>query len=333
MEAGVQYLPSHNCTKYSVCINGKEFEAFCPRPLYFSSEFQRCDFPENVAECKRGTRPPVISQEEYMQTEIPTEITSTSIASTPKPGFLFECGQTIVANSGTIEYKLYENYDAGELCVFVVRSRNYSSFDFVLERHGISDSDPDAITIMGMDNTYGWGIYDTNRIGPPDPTPFIGVKANEAVVIFKTSTNNGTGFRLNYECRGNPTDYPPGVEVVFNDEEDSPLQVPYQSFNEPSYNYVVLTSKSRMISEPDSFLRLTVSGNFENTGECTRFFKIYSFAGGNAVLEGTFCGFDTDQTVYETKGLFVVAYSELNPIATGTLSWEKVDVRTDKMNK
>ncbi|ODM88310.1 hypothetical protein Ocin01_18371 [Orchesella cincta] len=59
-------------------------------------------------ECKRGTRPPVISQEEYMQTEIPTEITSTSIASTPKPGFLSECGQTIVANSGTIEYKLYE---------------------------------------------------------------------------------------------------------------------------------------------------------------------------------------------------------------------------------
>ncbi|ODM87381.1 hypothetical protein Ocin01_19301 [Orchesella cincta] len=207
-----------------------EFEAFCPRPLYFSSEFQRCDFPENVAECKRGTRPPVISQEEYMQTEIPTEITSSS---TPKPGFLFECGQTIVANSGTIEYKLYENYDAGELCVFVVRSRNYSSFDFVLERHGISDSDPDAITIMGMDNTYGWAF------------------------MIRTVLDHQIPLR---SLEGNPTDYPPGVEVVFNDEEDSPLQVPYQSFNEPSYNYVAMQ------------------------------------------LEGTFCGFDTDQTVYERKG-------------------------------
>ncbi|ODM91182.1 hypothetical protein Ocin01_15500 [Orchesella cincta] len=80
---------------------------------------------------------------------------SNSISTQPR--ILTECGQTVIADSGTIQYKLNQTYDADELCVFMIRFESgYLQATFSLESNGLSDVDSDAVSIFKRPG--GWSL-------------------------------------------------------------------------------------------------------------------------------------------------------------------------------
>ncbi|ODM90890.1 hypothetical protein Ocin01_15793 [Orchesella cincta] len=131
---------------------------------------------------------------------------------------LTECGQTIVADSGIIEYKLNQSYDAGELCVFVIRYTQGSGWEYLdgtfsLEADGFSDSDPFAIKILRFYDGYASEVF---SLGPTER--IVSFYGNGAVIVFKTRSNTGTGFRLSFSAvaLSPPSDYLLGKDVVLN---------------------------------------------------------------------------------------------------------------------
>ncbi|CAL8130437.1 unnamed protein product [Orchesella dallaii] len=355
---GISYLPHPDCTLYIICVNGQGIEEECPRPLYFNPEQERCDFPENVPECVGGTRPPIAinstttttTLEPTEEPSIPTttEISTNATSSTPPateeptvlpnatttelppPSIVTQCGQTLEADSGTIQYKLGQIYDAGELCAFIIRVPNHSYIHFQLESHGINNySDPNAITIISYDSNIQ---KDTIHLGPPNANSDAYALGNIAVVIFKTNGNStlGLGFRVVFEGMGAIVNNVPGLDFVFNNRTNSPLEVPFwdELNGELSRNFIVLTDNAKLITNPGSFLHLSVGEDFVDGEEaCLDYFWIYSFQGDDVNSEALFCDEDRDRTNFETRGLFIIVFRKWpeTPSAKGTLMWEKVE--------
>ena len=49
-ERQVTFLPSPvDCSKYYVCVHSRPVEMNCPEGLWFNTEVNYCDWPENVA--------------------------------------------------------------------------------------------------------------------------------------------------------------------------------------------------------------------------------------------------------------------------------------------
>ena len=49
-ESGISFLPSPvDCSKFYVCTHNGPFEMSCPEGLWFNTEVNYCDWPENVA--------------------------------------------------------------------------------------------------------------------------------------------------------------------------------------------------------------------------------------------------------------------------------------------
>ncbi|CAL8130443.1 unnamed protein product [Orchesella dallaii] len=291
---GVSYLPLPDCTLYLICINGQGVETECPRPLYYNPQEERCDFPENVPECIGGTRPPS-SGATPTTTEIPGETTTSSTTeigestvtvtqgpteepTIPPPinNTLTECGQTLFADSGLIEYKLNQNYEAGLLCTFIVRMEEFSECTFTLEYHGISD-DRDAIAIIPL---RGGQTFDLEFLGPAYSNR-VTFRLSAFVVVFRTNINStlGTGFRLRIEGGGNILTKIPGKLLVYNNEVSSPVEFPFE-IDEPlqsQWDPVVLTSGAKL-HEPGSSLELTVWEDFPSN-DCGDFFDVHYFNG------------------------------------------------------
>ncbi|ODM88416.1 hypothetical protein Ocin01_18267 [Orchesella cincta] len=133
----------------------------------------------------------------------------------------------------TVRYKLNEVYDAGELCVFMIKFESGNL-----------------------------GIFQQN----------VSFEGYGAVVIFRTNTNSGTGFQLSFKQNSIQFPMPIlGTNLAFNDESDSPLHIPLPS-NVTGYtvfNYFVFTSGSKLISDPDTLFGLSVKGWYGHEDICS----------------------------------------------------------------
>jgi len=179
-----------------------------------------------------------------------------------------ECGQTLHANFGSIEYKLDEFYGEGELCVFILRHnyRNSSGFRFELETHGFPEYAHNPIHI----NTYrdtDTSFRETIYLGPPKLVQVANVKGSVAVVIFKPFTphnNSGTGFKLNFKALGTPEngdDYVGVNQAVFNDESKSPIQLSLTSncTGSSCIDVYAITSEAKLVTDPAFYFTLSLS--------------------------------------------------------------------------
>ncbi|ODM86533.1 putative chitinase 3, partial [Orchesella cincta] len=307
-------LPHSKCIQFNICLDGEAAEMTCPFGLYYNPETTQCDFPENVSGCRGGTRPPISTTTPYISTEDPA--TTTELP----PIEMTKCGESIIADNGTIMYKLNEGYDAGELCVFMIKFESgYIETTFTLDTHGL-ESDSDAVTIQSftLDFYVNLGLHQQN----------VTFDAYGVIVIFRTNSSLGTGFQLSFKKEGTITPGElPGTAVAFNNENNSPLSIPFPSnATGPSFNYFVFTSDSKFVSESDSFFRLTLRALF---GEslCHSVFAIYSFE-DELKYERSICGSEDNGNAFEfsTRGLFLVyqvQHSE-SPITTGLITWSKV---------
>ncbi|ODM89432.1 hypothetical protein Ocin01_17251 [Orchesella cincta] len=232
------------------------------------------------------------------------------------------CGQTIIADNGTITYKLADNYDAGELCVFMIKFESgYIDTTFNLDTHGLSNSDSDAVTVFGS----FFGLTLAANLGHNQQS--VTLTGFGAVVIFRTNSSSGTGFQLSF--KPNRIRFPgiyDGTYAVFDNNTLSPLNIPANDTGESLYNYFVFTSGSRLISEPDTFFRLTAKVNFENPdNKCSNGFHVYSFV-DELQLEKSICERVDDGVVFEfsTRGLFFVYQDQdgFLPPVSGVITWE-----------
>ncbi|CAL8130433.1 unnamed protein product [Orchesella dallaii] len=235
---------------------------------------------------------------------------------------LRECGQIISANSGTIEYKLGETYDMFEACAFIVRVQNFSYIKFTLEESGISGRDRNAITIMGFDENNHTASY---ILGPPNTELEAEVKGSIAVVIFRSLSGFGKGFRLGFEGIGESLEKVPGFDMVFNNEKSSPLEIPFSNnfTNVASTNLMVFTDESHMMTEFGEVFTLNLSGHIMEDPYCWDFFSVYSFIyEGNPVLEQTICDMNTATTEFLTGGIFIVLFRNYGGrFTSATVEW------------
>ncbi|ODM90963.1 hypothetical protein Ocin01_15719 [Orchesella cincta] len=239
---------------------------------------------------------------------------------------LTECGDTITANNGTIQYKLNQTYDANELCVFMIRFESgFVETTFTLDSNGFSDSDFDAISIFR--DMAGLG-YETNLGLDRQTVSFFGYGA---IVVFRTNSSLGTGFQLSFtpDLIVSEENFA-GNNVLFDDESESPLSIPFPSnyIESAIHNYFCITSASKVISEPDTFLKLNVTGFFGDVdNSCNNMIEIHSFL-NQLKIEKLICGGEDDGVLFEfaTRGIFFVFHRQANglPITTGEITWEKV---------
>ncbi|ODM88068.1 putative chitinase 3, partial [Orchesella cincta] len=327
-EEGISHLPQPDCTRYIVCIYGQRNHMVCPGSLYYNPVTSNCEFQENVPECVGGTRPPVINGttstfSDISTTALPTDV-PTSTTTVP-PNTITQCGHTIQQDSGFIEYKLYQSYEAGELCAFIIRLDKYTGCDFTLETHGISDTKLDTITIFQvLDEQATFPSVKFETIGST-----VNLPGSTFVVVFKTETNLGTGFRLRFESSEKLIEKTPGVPLVFNNHTENPLRFPLHpnAAAKAEWDPIVITSGSKLITETKSSLRLQVYDYFVSPG-CRSWFSIHSFDGTNTKFEGRVCGLNGGKTVlaFNTRGLFIVVfYKNDNTVEKylGSLEWLK----------
>ncbi|ODM91147.1 hypothetical protein Ocin01_15535 [Orchesella cincta] len=257
-------------------------------------------------------------------------VDSISNSISTQPRILTVCGQTLIADSGTIQYKLNQTYDADELCVFMIRFESgYLQATFSLESNGLSDVDSDAVSIFkdlgGLVSVVNLGLDRQN----------VTFNAVGAVVIFRTNSSSGTGFQLSFTCDGVifPDTKIFGESVLFDDEMGSPLTFPFPSnITAPViHNYFFFTAGSKLISEPDTFLRLNLTavlGDVDDT--CFNLIEIHSFE-TELKFEKSICEIKDDGVLFEfaTRGLFFVMQRHITgtPITTGEITWDKVSTR------
>lgn len=187
-----------------------------------------------------------------------------------------------MANSGRIEYKFEESYDANELCSFVIRAEHTSSgIIFKLNAHGINaTSDPSAINIF----TFGEnGHIETSHLGPPNPLTETYVSGNIAVVVFRTNnkkSNLGTGFKLSFETVVENSFYGmSGVNLVYSGLDGGELTIPF--WENPAYmtSAIVLTANHKKVESVFDTLRLTfLKENLEKSANGCGYDRIHIFS-------------------------------------------------------
>ncbi|CAL8124385.1 unnamed protein product [Orchesella dallaii] len=361
---GVTFLPHPDCTKYVICDEGQDFLMDCPPDLYYNTETEQCDFPENVPECVGGTRPPVggstvttsrtttnATQEPPTTTSQPItngttaastvtpsttrpptttpNVTTTTVdpptTSEPEPGVLYQCGDTIAADSGRIDYKLSQTYDAEELCSFVIRVANHSSILFTLESHGINETN--AINIFTFSEN---GLIDSIHMGPPNPLTEAYASGALAVVVFRTNRNGGQGFSLSFQGLGS-TAYSRGVEMVLSNITGGELTVPSWPNFSGTTNAIVLTAGDRKVQGGFDVLKLTLSEEdfytcgSEITCGCDSL-RIFSFVDNAALQEELFCNEQYHRTIFQTRGILIVIFRKFYDGSWGSakLTWNIV---------
>ncbi|ODM92133.1 Peritrophin-1 [Orchesella cincta] len=315
---GIAYIPHHECNKYTICLNGDGTEMECPALLYFNPETNQCDFPENVIDCRGGTRPPIITSS---TTENPSTVP-------PPPGALTECGQTVIADTGIIQYKLNQSYDVGELCSFIIRFESgFMNSTVTLVANGFSEVDSDSITLLRLVN----GVGTAQRLGHQQQTAnFLG---DGVIIIFKTNSSNGSGFQLHFDgfmvwpWRDPKPEL--GTESIFTSETGSPLPANFVPYNisDNTNNYFIFTSGSRLITESYIRLSLTIAGDMGNpTNACFSRFVVHSFEQeferGNYICWYTY---QEREYNFETRGLLIAeqlnyAYQPTN--TTAVFRWQ-----------
>ncbi|ODM88488.1 putative chitinase 3, partial [Orchesella cincta] len=335
---GISYLPHPDCTRYIICVNGEATDAECPRPLYYNPRTEHCEFPENVPECVGGTRPPVFNgttteltsttSETHPPTEEPTLEPSTT--ETPPPNTLTECGQTIQTDSGYIQYKLNQNYSAGELCAFIIRLDRYTGCDFTLEETGVFNSSSDTITVFRIsEQEQALPLVKLDR-----HSPIAYFLYSTFAVVFKTTSNAGTGFRLRFESRNTLSTKIPGTMLVYNNQTSTPLRFPLNPNGGSEWDAIIITSGAKLITNPESTLQLMVYDFFVNP-DCNSWFNVHSFDGTTAKFEGRVCGLNKKALAFNTKGLFIVLFYK-SSISTedylGSIEWFETTTNITSQN-
>ncbi|ODM93127.1 hypothetical protein Ocin01_13555 [Orchesella cincta] len=230
---------------------------------------------------------------------------------------LTKCGQTVHANNGAIKYKLEKPYDADELCAFIVRFKNYGNHTFQLDVDGISDSDPNAISILDFSHSH--------HLGPPNVAKTVTVSGWTIIVVFKTQTNSGTGFQLSFKADKTKGAKLDGADTVYNMETPFSLQLPFTK--EDLYNHYVITSGSKVITHPRKYIRLMASAVFSNIYPyCRNLVRVYTFENYELRFTADLCD-DHDSVVLETKEMFIVFYhgsTVPRGNISGFLQWQTV---------
>ncbi|ODM88464.1 putative chitinase 3 [Orchesella cincta] len=273
-EEGVAYIPQPDCTLYVVCTHGQGNQMECPGSLFFNPRTNNCDFPGNVPECVEGTRSPIING----TTPRPT---STSTTTAP-PNTITQCGQIIEQNSGFVQYKLYQNYDAGELCAFIIRLDRYTGCEFTLDNYDIRDPTLDTLTIFQV-----LDVQDTlPSIKLDTISSTVYLPGSTFVVVFKTETSQGTGFRFRFKSSNTAIGQSAAVPLIFNNRTETPLTFPLiaNAIGQPEWDPIVITSNAKLITEPGSLFQLQVNDSFVSP-ECRSWFNIHSFDGTDAKFE------------------------------------------------
>ncbi|ODN01715.1 Endochitinase [Orchesella cincta] len=321
---GFAQLPSPNCSIIIVCAHGQPTEIQCPSGLYYSPELEYCDYAENVPDCVGGTRAP-ISGSTTPVTERPTENPTTrtttvrpTTTDSPPTNILTRCGQTITALSGSIEYKLLENYAAGELCAFVIRSQSCSQISLELESEGINIADGNAISVLYYHQEKN-GIGLLANLGPTKRS--VTVPFGLAIVVFRPLSSLGTGFRVSFRATGTASCLP-GQNSVYNTETGS-LSLPLRSNNtEREVDVLVLTAGARQITHPRTALQLAVQAP-NPIDFCNDRFLVWKLDGDD-IVGYVPCG--SGDQIYTTRGLYIITSvltTDTSP-ATGNLIWEEV---------
>ncbi|ODM88465.1 hypothetical protein Ocin01_18217 [Orchesella cincta] len=130
------YLPHPDCSLYIICINGEAFEEQCRVPLYFNPERKTVNFQTQFQNVWRNE---ASCFHYHFRKTNRNNYSQPPVTDVPPPGALTQCGQTIKADSGYIQYKLNQNYNSGELCAFLIQLDQRELCDFTLEAHGIID--------------------------------------------------------------------------------------------------------------------------------------------------------------------------------------------------
>ncbi|ODM88067.1 hypothetical protein Ocin01_18615 [Orchesella cincta] len=239
-----------------------------------------------------------------------------------RPGAkITECGQTLLGDEGVIEYKLNQTYEAGELCTFIVKIYAYYGATFTLESNGFNRAGQDAVAVIpaGSASPIYFGPNSASRFSFEQSTFFI---------VFSTTTNNGTGFRLSFKHENRPGIALPGPALVYNNDSSAPLEFPFPSNYVISTHPVALTSGAKLL-EGNSTLELTVAENFVAADDCSDYVDIISYNGGEALYLGKLCGRDEEPKVFNTQGIFMIVYVSNNAIDTNppqaSLTWKTIN--------
>jgi hypothetical protein len=329
-----------DCSKYLVCSHGVPSVLDCPPGLYFRPELRACDYPQNVPECVGGTRAPVQTERPTTTTERATTTTEATTP-TPDPNVLTQCGQTLVANNGQIEYKSEENYEANELCSFILRLNNsvnsVSGFVFTLESHGFNGTaDPNAISIHSFDERKH---VETRHLGPPNPLTEAFLPGGIAVVVFRTQSRLGTGFRLSYRAvEAKPYYTHSGQNLVYGSGTSGNLTIPF--WENPAYQtaIIVLSANHKKIQSSFTSLRLTfVQENLQkdmtSPSRCSYdSVTIYAVNSETITEKGVFCNLYTQRAIYETSGIFILVFKDFEESYWNnhqvTFKWQVDDTET-----
>ncbi|ODM87953.1 hypothetical protein Ocin01_18729 [Orchesella cincta] len=210
---------------------------------------------------------------------------------------LTECGQTLHANEGRI--------------------------DWVLESHGINEADPKAIFIASLDFGSVNMIYD---LGPPESIATLKSSGYGAVVVFRTKTNLGTGFSLSFTAEKSKEGELLGTDFVFNNATEnttSSLALPVSTFRKmPHSTVIVVTAGAKRLPDPQFSLRVNLTQEFGNApGFCWSFIRPYLLGDDGLAIGSTFCS--GEPVTYRSQTLEIMLFytDALIDLAKGTVSW------------
>ncbi|ODM89017.1 hypothetical protein Ocin01_17668, partial [Orchesella cincta] len=284
---GIAYLPHPDCTLYIICvqkpnvpdlfiiIRGQNIVNFLKMFLWNKASnngTEHCQ-PQPLLTILQHSLQQKNRHLNHLQLKLPRQTL---------------CGQTIKADSGFIEYKLNQNYSAGELCAFIIRLDKYTGCDFTLESSGVSDSTSDTITIFRI--TDEQDTLQSVTLNSINSTAYL--YYSTFVVVFKTTTNTGTGFRLRFESQHNFSEKVLGYPLVFNNQSKGPLQFPLNpnATNVAEWDPIVLTSGAKLITPPVLDFELVVYDYFYSQN-CSSWINVHSFDGTTARFQERICGY------------------------------------------
>jgi len=149
-----------------------------------------------------------------------------------------------------------------------------------LESHGISPSDPNAIAILPPSEN---STIEAEYLGPNSNGAVTMYAVSTFVIVFKTMTNEGTGFRLRFQSSSLVATKVPGELLVFSEGTNIPLELPLATVGR-QWNPIVVTSGFRMLEEPNR-LKISIWQDFPAPEFCLDKFAVHSFDGQDTKWE------------------------------------------------